>query len=673
MARACAVTENLIRIALSVVNVKAAALHYETLVASHQLTGSDVGEFSHGRKQFSAILRCANLWINRETAKFLSSPLPSTKLPPHFYVSSDKSTPSRITNHAIMICLMVDGKRCAIPVNAPEVYTKSDDDGDVSGADAKELATNLYKELENAYSSISKEMMNGSYQGTVCNGAYQAAEFEATLRELCEQEDSGDFFVVLWDPPHCIDLALKDVFEGKKGVSKEFFDRLVQRSSIIHRLFQRGKMLSHAVEIAKNDDDLLLRLTSRSCATQFSASQYTEFRKLIDSLPLFIQTFRAFNYTETREFQIAGKDFVLDLCAVCDVMRPYIEFSVALQGLSVPCWKVSVWWDRLRNHVKQIEDNFSLNHVSPHLPLLGKYADEIIHDVFRKTKLVQGWRLLSSETRRVGNTLEVFDNWEAREPSDVENDVKIFMADLRLSFEARVASACKPIVNILTCFDLDIIIRLLCGERLQNGRIKLTGGEGPLAAYGAQNFSIFFGYVCSLPHIKRLSKEEGYEESLFQPALAHTVFYKFKTALKQYLWREDPVEHLVSWFNLPPNEIYACLEKFEIAKDTTTDFSFKTAFCLNTKNSTKPIIASLDEDAVLKSVFTDETLYNAIGLEACACLDIALAKGGTEAIVESYYSVMKSQTMSGGQHNDTLGLRYDNYTRVFFCVYLMFI
>jgi hypothetical protein len=323
--------------------------------------------------------------------------------------------------------------------------------------------------------------------------------------------------------------------------------------------------------------------------------------------------------------------------------------------------------------VKQIEDNFSLNHVSPHLPLLGKYADEIIHDVFRKTKLVQGWRLLSSETRRVGNTLEVFDNWEAREPSDVENDVKIFMADLRLSFEARVASACKPIVNILTCFDLDIMIGLLCGERLQNGRIKLTGGEGPLAAYGAQNFSIFFGYVCSLPHIKRLRKEEGYEESLFQPALAHTVFYKFKTGLKQYLWREDPVEHLVSWFNLPPNEIYACLEKFEITKDTTTDFSFKTAFCLNTKNSTKPIIASLDEDAVLKSVFTDETLYNAIGLEACACLDIALDKGGTEAIVESYYSVMKSQTMSGGQNNDTLGLRYDNYTRVFFCVYLMFI
>ncbi|CAB3986892.1 Hypothetical predicted protein [Paramuricea clavata] len=52
MARARAVTENLIRIALSIVNVKAAALHYETLVASHQLTGSDVGEFSHGQKQF---------------------------------------------------------------------------------------------------------------------------------------------------------------------------------------------------------------------------------------------------------------------------------------------------------------------------------------------------------------------------------------------------------------------------------------------------------------------------------------------------------------------------------------------------------------------------------------------------------------------------------------------
>ena len=35
----------------------------------------------------------------------------------------------------------------------------------------------------------------------------------------------------------------------------------------------------------------------------------------------------------------------------------------------------------------------------------------------------------------------------------------------------------------------------------------------------------------------------------------------------------------------------------------------------------------------------------------------ALAKGGTEAVVESYYSVMNSQKKSGGQQNETLALR----------------
>lgn len=40
-----------------------------------------------------------------------------------------------------MMCLMIKGKRCAIPMNAPEVYcdANSGTEGDVSGAEAKEL------------------------------------------------------------------------------------------------------------------------------------------------------------------------------------------------------------------------------------------------------------------------------------------------------------------------------------------------------------------------------------------------------------------------------------------------------------------------------------------------------------------------------------------------------
>ena len=48
---------------------KAAARHYETMIAYHQFTGADVGDFEHGRKQISSILRCADVWVNCQTAE----------------------------------------------------------------------------------------------------------------------------------------------------------------------------------------------------------------------------------------------------------------------------------------------------------------------------------------------------------------------------------------------------------------------------------------------------------------------------------------------------------------------------------------------------------------------------------------------------------------------------
>ena len=101
--------------------------------------------------------------------------------------------------------------------------------------------------------------------------------------------DAGDFFAVLWDPLHYIDLAFKDVFDGRTGFSKEFVSRLVERSIAVHRIFQRRKMLSHATEMAKHNDELVLRLTSPTCSTRFSASQYVEFLKLIKSLPYLLE------------------------------------------------------------------------------------------------------------------------------------------------------------------------------------------------------------------------------------------------------------------------------------------------------------------------------------------------------------------------------------------------
>ena len=59
----------------------------------------------------------------------------------------------------------------------------------------------------------------------------------------------------------------------------------------------------------------------------------------------------------------------------------------------------------------------------------------------------------------------------------------------------------------------------------------------------------------------------------------------------------------------------------------------------------------------LNELYTNPIIYTNLGLEICICMDIGLAKGGTESIKESFHSAMKSQTMYGGQSNEVISLR----------------
>lgn len=64
-----------------------------------------------------------------------------------------------------------------------------------------------------------------------------------------------------------------------------------------------------------------------------------------------------------------------------------------------------------------------------------------------------------------------------------------------------------------------------------------------------------------------------------------------------------------------------------------------------------------DELEFTKLMYQNECLYNKFGQHFCTMYDIGISKGGSEAVVESVYSVMKSQAMSGGQSNNTLVTR----------------
>ena len=179
-----AATENIRRVAFNITEMKTAAQHFENSVACHVATGSDMGDISHRQKQFNEIMRAAEIFIDNETRKYSIKPMDCTSLPTHFYVTADKATVNRYTNQAVMSCCMVQGKRRAIPVRASQIYEVADDEDDidnaeklsVTGASAGELAARIHSDIKETY-QVDDELLCQSWQGTSCDGQYQAKDF----------------------------------------------------------------------------------------------------------------------------------------------------------------------------------------------------------------------------------------------------------------------------------------------------------------------------------------------------------------------------------------------------------------------------------------------------------------------------------------------------------------
>ena len=64
--------------------------------------------------------------------------------------------------------------------------------------------------------------------------------------------------------------------------------------------------------------------------------------------------------------------------------------------------------------------------------------------------------------------------------------------------------------------------------------------------------------------------------------------------------------------------------------------------------------ARLCEESLVAAFYTNTSIYESAGPEMCIALDVALAAGGCEAVVEGFYSLMKAHKRAGGQGNEIL-------------------
>ena len=108
---------NLFRAAIADLKLGAAAKHLETVLSLLACCSVDIGKMGHGRNNFSETVYCLEKIVNEKIKSWLSTPLPSTLLPPHYWVTTYKATTSRTTNQAVLIVARgKDGKPWPIPV-----------------------------------------------------------------------------------------------------------------------------------------------------------------------------------------------------------------------------------------------------------------------------------------------------------------------------------------------------------------------------------------------------------------------------------------------------------------------------------------------------------------------------------------------------------------------------
>lgn len=94
-----AVTENIICVGFNLTGMKTATQHFEHSTACPVATGSDTGAVGHNRKQFNVVMQAAEIDLDDQTKSIhLFATLFMTGLPPHIFVTADKSTVNRVTH-----------------------------------------------------------------------------------------------------------------------------------------------------------------------------------------------------------------------------------------------------------------------------------------------------------------------------------------------------------------------------------------------------------------------------------------------------------------------------------------------------------------------------------------------------------------------------------------------
>ena len=213
------------------------------------------------------------------------------------------------------------------------------------------------------------------------------------------------------------------------------------------------------------------------------------------------------------------------------------------------------------------------------------------------------------------------------------------------SLDQRVTTVVRDgAFSILEVFDAAKLVNLHCGL-LFGDDIKLVMSEGDYDSYGEKECRRILEISVNLPHIK----ESGIS---FDPGLAHRYMNSIKKAVMMGIWKSLCLEWFILKGNVALNVKDPNLASFSPVSSDDMDSFFHMKF-----DDDKEYDVRLHEQNFYASFYSNPDIYSIAKAPSCALLHIVLAKGGPEAIAESFYNSMRAQQQSGDQSNENLTRR----------------
>lgn len=355
---------------------------------------------------------------------------------------------------------------------------------------------------------------------------------------------------------------------------------------------------------------------------------------------------------QTRTFpsstEFFGQDFVSDL-GLLDITAPLSELMILSQAIDFFHWKVVFWGERMLLWMEEILGNIR------ELPRFKKHLAEIENFQFQGVKILEGWKLVNrEEIERPEDGANVVYNWEERTVDESIADLEVFASDLRDSSRDRLERGTAKVSELLSDFlDFEKLLVALEGDlqRAEQSQspVHCLKNKQKFWKIGKQMFRTWFKYVVSLSHVK--AKADNYGR--LDESCAEAVYQCFKEVLCELCWgdlREYGIGCFLAESGKPLKQYFTSL-----APDTSTS-TIRQIFRLTLLNG-KQVKAVLDEPVLIETLYNVKEIYSRIGPEFMIALDVALATGGSEAIAESFYSVMDAQKQRCHQSNRIMELR----------------